>query len=88
MSLENPHKIEKKDGTLQEIAKKMLISLIWSFCVSTRLLESGVAGLPSWISLVFMVCVPYHSCFVERLGTSEKGVPVEVQRWGVRCFKL
>jgi hypothetical protein len=27
-------------------------------------------------------------CFVERLGTSEKGVPVEVQRWGVRCFKL
>jgi hypothetical protein len=27
-------------------------------------------------------------CFVERLGTSEKGVPVEVQHWGVRCFKL
>jgi hypothetical protein len=25
-------------------------------------------------------------CFVERLGTSEKWVPVEVQRWGCEVF--
>jgi len=37
MSLENSHKIAKKDGHLHETAKKD--HRLWSFCVNTRLLE-------------------------------------------------